>query len=68
MSYFPPDPGKRQRVFYMSRKQRGYVLLPQRIADDLPPEWFWRDEAIEMLPLKRMDMTDAQIAALPQIK
>lgn len=67
MNYFPPDPGKRVRIFYMSRKQGGYVALPQNIVDDLPEfsgGWFYRDDMIEMLPLRRMDMTDAQFAAL----
>ncbi len=63
MSYYPPDPGKRARIFYMTKG--AWLTLPKAIADDLPPEWFWRDDAIEMLPLKRTDMTDAEFAALP---
>lgn len=68
MIVYPPDPGKRVRIFYMSRKQGGYVALPTDIAADLPQGWFWRDEAIEMLPLKRMDMADSAFQALEEKK
>lgn len=64
-AHYPPDPGKRVRIFYLSRKAGGYVALPQVIAEDLPGGWFLRDDAIEFLQLKRIDMSDAKFAELP---
>lgn len=67
MSYFPPDPGKKARVFYFSAKQGGYVALSDAVVQNLPDDWFNYDEKPETLCLKRLDMSDEKFNALPVV-
>jgi len=62
-----PAPGKRARVFFWSHAAQGYVAGSPAIVAAFDSNAFNHDDKIEFLTCKRIDMSDAEFAALPVV-
>lgn len=67
-----PGPGKKALFFYYDQTEGGYVYLPASLGARLAAaaggeHGFERDDKIEVLVLKRIDMTQAEFEALPLV-
>ena len=62
-----PAPGKRARIFFWSHAEQCYLAASPGVAAAFDPNAFNYDDKIEFLTCKRIDMSDAEFAALPVV-
>ena len=58
---------KRQRIFYFSATADAWIHAGPALARAFPEHAFDAPDKIEFLTCKRIDLTDEELAALPEI-